>query len=225
MIFSAMRTSTTFRCILVMALACAFVICVVPNAFGAFSASSKILGVGRIQSAAPVETTFSSEQKLSFEAIDVATNVKTTETIVAPIERSVVVAEPEVEVSTLLPSASSNAASTSMSSDASTEAVGSWMTGKASAYAPSSNGGNSTASGTILTDESLTVAVPKEWKYLLGSTVEISYGGETVTALVTDTGGFLKYGRSLDLAPGVWKAFGFDSVSGWGVRTVQWRVI
>jgi hypothetical protein len=35
----------------------------------------------------------------------------------------------------------------------------------------------------------------------------------------------LIYGRSLDLQPGVWRAFGFASEFDWGVRTVNWRVI
>lgn len=103
---------------------------------------------------------------------------------------------------------------------------GEWMIGSASAYSVSSNtGGNATASGEELTDDSMTVAVPASQSYLLGRSVQIRWGGKTVTARVTDTGGFAAYGRVLDLAGGVWKAFGFSSSSDWGVRTVQYRFL
>lgn len=102
---------------------------------------------------------------------------------------------------------------------------GEWMIGQASAYTPGNGTGNVTASGEILTEDSVTVAVPVSQRYLLGRTVQIRYGGKTVTARVTDTGGFAKYGRVLDLAGGVWKAFGFSSTSAWGVRAVQYRFL
>ena len=103
---------------------------------------------------------------------------------------------------------------------------GEWMFGSASAYSVADNtGGNTTASGEQLTDDSLTVAVPTSQRYLLGRSVQIRYNGKTVTARVTDTGGFAAYGRALDLAGGVWKAFGFTSPTAWGVRTVQYRFL
>ena len=71
----------------------------------------------------------------------------------------------------------------------------------------------------------MTVAVPASQRYLLGRTVEIRYGGKTITATVTDTGGFAGYGRVLDLAGGCWKAFGFSSCYDWGVRAVQYRFL
>lgn len=103
---------------------------------------------------------------------------------------------------------------------------GEWMIGKASAYSVADNtGGNATASGEILTDDSVTVAVPISQRYLLGRSVQIRYNGKTVTARVTDVGGFAPYGRALDLAGGVWKAFGFSSPGAWGVRAVQYRFL
>ena len=109
---------------------------------------------------------------------------------------------------------------------------GTWSSGVASAYDVASNddgngnfGVNVTASGVDLTDTSVTVAVPASQSYLLGSVVEICYEGEVVIATVTDTGGFGKYGRDLDLAPGVYKAFGFSDPSEWGTRTVYYRFL
>lgn len=109
---------------------------------------------------------------------------------------------------------------------------GTWMTGQATAYNVTSNddgfgnfGVDITASGIALTDSSVTVAVPASKSYLLGSIVEICYDGKVVIATVTDTGGFESYGRSLDLAPGVYKAFGCATPADWGVRTISYRFL
>lgn len=119
---------------------------------------------------------------------------------------------------------SANESDSSASQDVETD--GEWMCGLASAYDVDNNtGGNATASGAILTGDSVTVAVPASQYYLLGRTVEIRYGGKTITATVTDTGGFASYGRVLDLAGGCWKAFGFSSCYDWGVRAVQYRFL
>lgn len=119
---------------------------------------------------------------------------------------------------------SANKADSSASQDVETD--GEWMCGLASAYDVDNNtGGSATASGAILTGDSVTVAVPASQYYLLGRTVEIRYGGKTITATVTDTGGFASYGRVLDLAGGCWKAFGFSSCYDWGVRAVQYRFL
>lgn len=119
---------------------------------------------------------------------------------------------------------STNKADSSSSQDVETD--GEWMCGLASAYDVDNNtGGSATASGAILTGDSVTVAVPASQYYLLGRTVEIRYGGKTITATVTDTGGFASYGRVLDLAGGCWKAFGFSSCYDWGVRAVQYRFL
>ena len=106
------------------------------------------------------------------------------------------------------------------------ETDGEWMIGYASAYSVADNtGGNATASGDILTDDSMTVAVPLSQRYLLGRTVQIRYGGRTITATVNDVGGFAQHGRVLDLAGGCWKAFGCSSPYEWGVRAVQYRFL
>lgn len=119
---------------------------------------------------------------------------------------------------------SANKSDSSASQDVETD--GEWMCGLASGYDVDNNtGGSATASGSILTSDSVTVAVPASQRYLLGRTVEIRYGGKTITATVTDTGGFASYGRVLDLAGGCWKAFGFSSCYDWGVRPVQYRFL
>ena len=73
-----------------------------------------------------------------------------------------------------------------------------------------------TASGDTVTPTSMGVAmrtVP------LGTTIEISYHGKTVTAVVNDRGPFVG-NRQIDLQPAVAHALGFD-----GVDTVGYRII
>lgn len=128
------------------------------------------------------------------------------------------------------PAASAPAASTpsnpSATDGSEVKSDGEWMIGMASAYSVDSNtGGNATASGDELTDGSMSVAVPLSQRYLLGRSVQIRYGGKTITAVVNDVGGFAAYGRVLDLAGGCWKAFGCSSASDWGVRAVQYRFL
>ena len=109
---------------------------------------------------------------------------------------------------------------------------GTWSCGAASGYNITTNddgagnfGVTDTSSGIALTDNSITVAVPAAQSYLVGSIVEICYDGKVVIATVTDTGGFAQYGRALDLAPGVYKAFGASAPSDWGVRNVYYRFL
>lgn len=128
------------------------------------------------------------------------------------------------------PAASAPSASTpsnpSATDGSEVKSDGEWMIGMASAYSVGSNtGGNATASGDELTDDSMSVAVPLSQRYLLGRSVQIRYGGKTITAVVNDVGGFAAYGRVLDLAGGCWKAFGCSSASDWGVRAVQYRFL
>ena len=47
----------------------------------------------------------------------------------------------------------------------------------------------------------------------------------TVFATVNDCGYMGGGSRSLDLQPGVWKAFGFSSCTDWGLRTVSYRFL
>lgn len=121
---------------------------------------------------------------------------------------------------------SDSGSSSSSSGSQEIETDGEWMSGIASAYDVEDNtGGTATASGIPLTHDSMTVAVPASQSYLLGRTVQIRYAGATITATVTDTGGFASYGRVLDLAGGCWQAFGFSSADDWGVRAVQYRFL
>jgi hypothetical protein len=104
--------------------------------------------------------------------------------------------------------------------------VGDWRSGYASAYGRGFiYDDNTTADGTILTWEGMGVAVPAEWGFLVGSWVEIEYGGMRITCKINDTGAFLVMGRDLDLQPGVWKFFGFEDEMDWGVRLVRYRFI
>lgn len=107
-----------------------------------------------------------------------------------------------------------------------------WVSGAASAYGgatdPYVSNPCRTATGDICDDNSMGVAIPMSWsnyRSYYGRTVEISYNGMTVLATVNDCGGLLGGKRSLDLQPGVWKAFGFSSCSAWGVRTVSYRFL
>ena len=107
-----------------------------------------------------------------------------------------------------------------------------WSTGIASAYGGSTDpytpNPGVTATGDVCDDWSMGVAVPmawdRYWQYY-GRTVEISYNGITVFAIVNDCGYMGGGSRSLDLQPGVWKAFGYSSCTEWGLRTVQYRFL
>ncbi len=109
---------------------------------------------------------------------------------------------------------------------------GTWSSGVASAYGGSTDPyvGNpcTTATGDVCDDNSMGVAIPMSWpnyRSYFGRKVEISYNGMTVLATVNDCGGLNGGSRSLDLQPGVWKAFGFSSCNAWGVRTVSYRFL
>lgn len=107
-----------------------------------------------------------------------------------------------------------------------------WKTGIASAYGGSTDpytpNPGTTATGAVCDDWSMGVAVPMAWpnyRSYFGRTVEISYNGKTVYATVNDCGGMGGGSRSLDLQPGVWKAFGYSSCQAWGLRTVNYRFL
>lgn len=107
-----------------------------------------------------------------------------------------------------------------------------WLTGSASAYGGSSDpytpNPGTTATGAVCDDNSMGVAIPMSmpnYRSYFGRTVEISYGGRTVYAVVNDCGGLLGGARVLDLQPGVFKALGFNTCQEWGVRTVSYRFL
>ncbi|MBO4365432.1 MAG: hypothetical protein J5804_03970 [Eggerthellaceae bacterium] len=99
-----------------------------------------------------------------------------------------------------------------------------WLTGVASAYDVASSS-TLTYSGRAFDDDCVTVAVPQGMEEYVGRPVEIVWNDQVVIATVTDTGGFAKYGRCLDLGGGVWKAFGCEEISDWGLQTVKYRYL
>ena len=122
--------------------------------------------------------------------------------------------------------------SASSGGSVSTDPSAGWQSGVASAYGGSSDASTpnpgTTATGAICDDYSMGVAVPMSWpnySSYLGRSVEISYNGMTVVATVNDCGYMGGGSRSLDLQPGVFKAFGFSTCQEWGVRTVSYRFL
>ena len=128
-------------------------------------------------------------------------------------------------------SGSSNSnGSSSNNSNSSTTSTSGWQSGVVSAYGSTSDGtlGAHTATGAIVSESSMGVAVPMSmpnYRSYFGRSVEISYGGRTVVAVVNDCGGLGGGSRALDLQPGVWKALGASSCFDWGVRTVSYRFL
>lgn len=99
-----------------------------------------------------------------------------------------------------------------------------WLTGIASGYDVESSS-TLTRSGRAFDDDCVTVAVPEGQEDLLGHPVIIVYEDKVVVATVTDTGGFAKYGRVLDLGGGVFKAFGHEDIWDWGIREVHYKFL
>lgn len=123
----------------------------------------------------------------------------------------------------------SNSSSSNNSNSSNTSTSG-WQSGVVSAYGSTSDGtlGAHTATGAIVSESSMGVAVPMSmpnYRSYFGRSVEISYGGRTVVAVVNDCGGLGGGSRALDLQPGVWKALGASSCFDWGVRTVSYRFL
>lgn len=126
-------------------------------------------------------------------------------------------------------SSNSNGSSSNSSNSSNTSTSG-WQSGVVSAYGSTSDGtlGAHTATGAIVSESSMGVAVPMSmpnYRSYFGRSVEISYGGRTVVAVVNDCGGLGGGSRALDLQPGVWKALGASSCFDWGVRTVSYRFL
>lgn len=129
-------------------------------------------------------------------------------------------------------SSSSSSGSNSSSSSSDSGSSKGWKTGLASAYGGSSDSSTpnpgTTANGSVCNDSSMGVAIPMSWsnyRSYFGRAVEIKYNGKTVIATINDCGGLGGGSRSLDLQPGVFKAFGFKTCQAWGVRTVQYRIL
>lgn len=60
--------------------------------------------------------------------------------------------------------------------------------------------GRKTASGAVFNENALTAAMPS--RAHLGEVWKVYYGKKSVTVKITDTGGFAKYGRGMDLSRG-----------------------
>ncbi|MDO4442745.1 MAG: peptidase [Slackia sp.] len=153
-----------------------------------------------------------------------------------PAEQAAPTTPPQEGSGSLNGNGAGNAGTAGSGSDSDTSNGGStgeqtgWKTGSASAYGSTSDGtlGKPTASGALVTETSMGVAIPLSWpnaRSYLGRQVEINHGGTTVIATVNDLGGMGGGSRSLDLQPGVWKAFGASSCLDWGVRTVSYRFL
>ena len=107
---------------------------------------------------------------------------------------------------------------------------GTWQSGVASAYGGSSDPGSGTrtATGEAVTDSSMGVAVPMSWpnyRSYFHHAVQIKLGGTIVIAKINDCGNMGGGARSLDLQPGVFKAFGYNSCQAWGIRTVEYKIL
>ena len=105
-----------------------------------------------------------------------------------------------------------------------------WQVGIASAYGGSSDpgSGSRTATGETVDDFSMGVAVPMSWpnyRSLFGHNVQIKLGNTIVIAKINDCGGMGGGARSLDLQPGVFKAFGYGSCQAWGIRQVEYKIL
>jgi hypothetical protein len=187
-----------------------FVFATTPLAYGDFDASSRVLGVGRLQSTTPVATV-PTEQRLAFESLESNTDTVVVETLTAPIEREVVVP------ALVLPDPPAEAVSAIDGGAAS-----SWVTTIATNYGTAGDGflGQGTASGAVVTEESMGVAhkgLP------LGTVVELycPRTGLSCIATVNDRGPYDGRSDSFDFQMGVTAALGGNT--GW--YTVQYRVI
>ncbi|MBQ9057760.1 MAG: hypothetical protein IJ125_01090 [Atopobiaceae bacterium] len=111
-----------------------------------------------------------------------------------------------------------------------TDAAGGWIECIASAYSIADNdppGSTATASGVPLDDNVPTVALPmsQDPARFYGRRIEISYGGMSVIATITDCGYMDAGRRGLDVSTAVYRAFGFVTGDDWGLRTVRYRFI
>lgn len=127
---------------------------------------------------------------------------------------------------------SGGSGSDSGNSNTGTDSSKGWKTGLASAYGGSSDpytpNPGVTATGAVCDDNSWGVAIPMSWsnyRSYFGRAVEVNYGGKTIVTTINDCGGLSGGARSLDLQPGVFKAFGFKTCQAWDVRTVSYRIL
>lgn len=124
-------------------------------------------------------------------------------------------------------SSSSNSGSSSSNSSGNTSAAPSgsgWQTGWATAY----DVVGTTANGSPCGPNTMGVAVPMSWpnyRSYFGRSIEISYNGVTVLAVINDCGYMGGGVTSLDLQPGVFKALGYPTAIDWGRNKVSYRIL
>lgn len=154
------------------------------------------------------------------------------EAIAAAVEAGDISPTPNDSSSGSTPSATESSSESTESTSAETAPTSGsgWVTCAASAYTIEDNtppGSTATASGIPLDNSVATVAMPMSMNpsRFYGSAIEISYGGMSVVATVTDCGYLSGGARGLDLTPAVFRAFGFSSADEWGVRTVSYRFL
>ena len=107
-----------------------------------------------------------------------------------------------------------------------------WETGSASAYGGKSDAqidnNKITATEDIIEENSTGVAIPKAWgnvKDYYGKTIYIKYGDIVIKGIINDCGYMDNGNRSLDLQPGIFHHFGFDTCDDWGVREVEYKIV
>jgi len=183
------------------------------SAFAEFAiGGARTLGVGRIQSSTATATdNVAPVERLVLPSNDVQP-ASIGETVLAtPIDRDVTLSDPAPVI---------------VADAGSTGTEGEWQSGLASAYGLTDGSSPYVAYGEdVITEDSFGVAVPYGHSYLYGRYMEIEYNGIVVVAYINDTGSFGSIGRSLDLQPGIFRAFGFENEDDWGVRTVRFRVL
>lgn len=174
----------------------------------------QVIGVGRVQSAAPVEAV---EEVVSTEAeATQSEEVVPTEAVgqlTQPVYRNVENAEAAI-------------ADISLMQRFGEKDEAGWYTTISSAYGPSS-AGTHTSLGTELTLTSMDIGCHiNHIDVLMGRYVELSYGGKTLVCRVVDCGYMSNDGRLFDLQPGVCTYFGAETPEfGWGLRTIKWRFV
>lgn len=107
-----------------------------------------------------------------------------------------------------------------------------WEVGSASAYGGESDAqidnNKITATEDIIEEDSIGVAIPKAWgnvKDYYGKTIYIKYEDTVIKGIINDCGYMDNGNRSLDLQPGIFHQFGFDTCDDWGVREVEYKIV
>lgn len=175
----------------------------VQTAFAAFSFSSDVVGVGKVQS----NTTITQVSlATATEKLDVASTkaIAPAATLAAPSERKV------KEEPIVLP-CSWALTTEEMDAKSLNHEEADWFAARSTVYDDGTRDPNG-----------LTCAVDMSMLYLKGSFVEINYGGQTITVLINDVGYLARGNYAFDFMPGLCHAFGFTPGDN---PTVYYRII